>query len=393
MGYDKVVEVRTYQTELRGAKKRTESASQLIRARRVLKSNFGKAYIGIAEPIYLTNYLDKRHSGWKQEVIDKDSKPSWMSPIVSELANDVLTCINSTAIVSPLSILALVLLSTPTKALAEDDLLYLMGKLVSAMRAAPYSRDVSLPEGSARDHLTEAMSVAKVERFQHPGGDVIFVEEREAVLLNYYRNNILHLLAVPALVASFFQHNDHLAEEKVLRSAQQLYPILKKEFFLRWDVAACAKTIAGVVSAMVNENLLSRDDHGCLRRPDVTSRDLTTLLILGRTLGHTLERCAIATALLAKHRKLGALVDTEEYAKQVTLMAQRIAILNGSSEADAYEKKSLFNFLEQLEELGYLEGAASGSIQIDPRVEELAENSLSILGSDIRESIHRIGLA
>jgi glycerol-3-phosphate O-acyltransferase len=393
VGYDKVVEVRTYQTELRGAKKRTESASQLIRARRVLKSNFGKAYIGIAEPIYLTEYLDKRHSGWQHEVVDIDSKPSWMSPIVSDLANDVLTSINSNAIVSPLSILALVLLSTPTKALAEDDLLYLMDKLIAAMRAAPYSRDVSLPEGRARDHLDEAMSVAKIERFQHPGGDVIFVEEREAVLLNYYRNNILHLLAVPALVASFFQYNDHLPEEKVLRSAQQLYPVLKKEFFLRWDGGNCGKTITGIVNAMINENLLSRDDQGYLHRPDVTSRDLTTLLILARTLGHTLERCAIAAALLAKHQKLEASVDTEEYAKQVTLMAQRIAILNGSSEADTYDKKSLFSFLEQLEELGYVEGVAGDSMRIDPRVEELAENSLSILSADIRESIHRIGLA
>jgi hypothetical protein len=32
-------------------------------------------------------------------------------------------------------------------------------------------------------------------------------------------------------------------------------------------------------------------------------------------------------------------------------------------------------------------------MRIDPRVEELAENSLSILSADIRESIHRIGLA
>ena len=161
---------------------------------------------------------------------------------------------------------------------------------------------------------------------------------------------------------------------------------------MRWDVVTCGKNISGIVNAMINENLLSRDDQGYLRRPDVTSRDLTTLLILARTLGHTLERCAIAAALLAKHQKLGASVDTEEYAKQVTLMAQRIAILNGSSEADTYDKKSLFSFLEQLEELGYIEGAAGDSMRIDPRVEELAENSLSILSADIRESIHRIGL-
>lgn len=232
LGYDKVLEVRTYQTELRGSAKRKESVGQLVKGgRRALKTHFGKAYIGFGEPIYLAAFLDEKQPDWRQGLTESDERPKWLHGVVGDLARTTLTRINSTAVVSPLSLFALVILSSPTRAMAEDDLLYLMAKLADAMRAAPYSRDVAMPDGDAREHLRQAQLVAKIDRFQHPGGDVIFMDEREGVLLTYYRNNVLHLVAVPSLVASFFQHNDRMAEAELVRGAARLYPFLRAEFF------------------------------------------------------------------------------------------------------------------------------------------------------------------
>ncbi len=390
VGYDKVIEVRTYQHELRGAKKRTESAGQLIKARRVLKTNFGKAYISIAEPIYLSDYLNKKHPGWDSESIASGAKPSWMSPVVESLANEVLTAINGAAIVSPVALLALILLSTPTKAMAEEELLYMMEKFTSSMRAAPYSRDIVLPEGSSRDQLAEAMNVAKVQRFQHPGGDVIFVEEQDSVLLNYYRNNILHLLAIPSLIAAFFEYNDRMKEATLVSAVEQFYPLLKQEFFLRWSDEAMGRTVTAIVGTMVDEGLLVRSGPDELSRPVVTSRDLTTLLVLGRCLGQQLERYAIAFSILAKRAEAGIPIRTEDYAEQVTLMAQRIAILSGLVDAEYYDKKMLLNLVDQLIELGYLEQVDTGILRASSRVASLANNAVLMLSSDIRESIHRM---
>jgi len=390
LGYDKVMEVRTYQTELRGRTKHKESIGQLFKARRLLKANFGKAYIGVGEPVYLKDFLEARHPQWRTEVADAEAKPKWIHPLVVDLATEVLTRVNSTAVVSPLALFSLVILSTPTKAVAEDDLIYLMDKLVSAMRAAPYSRDIVLPEGGARDYLRAAAAVAKIERFQHPGGDVIFMDERESVLLTYYRNNVLHLLAVPSLVASFFQHNDRLREEDLINGSFQLYPFLKSEFFLRWDVADSRKMIISVIEALIREGLLFHGEGGYIRRPEVTSRDLTTLMILSRVLGQTLERYAISTALLARHADGGAL-NRKEFEAQCTLMAQRIAILNGVNEPEFFDKNLFKNYLDQLTDLGYVSNANSGNMLIDPRVKDLANTSVNLLSGDIRQSIQRIG--
>jgi len=389
LGYEKVMEVRTYQTELRGATKRKESMSQLVKARRALKSNFGRAYIGFGEPIYLEEFLNKRAPDWRAETSDLEQKPKWLHPLITELADDVLTRVNSTAVVSPLALFALVMLSTPNKAMAEEDLIYLMDKLEQAMRVAPYSPDVVLPEGSARDHVHQAMAVAKVERFQHPGGDVIFMDERESTLLTYYRNNILHLVAIPSLVASFFQHNERMNEEELVQSAARLYPFLKSEFFLRWGDADGEKVVHGVIQALIGQGLLFCEEDGVVRRPDVTSRDLTSLLVLSRALGPTLERYAVSSALLARHLGEGA-IDRKEYESQCQLMAQRISILNGMNEPDAFDKSLFKNFLSLLEERGYLRLASEGRFEVDQRIRDIALGAVNLLSSDIRQSIQRI---
>jgi glycerol-3-phosphate O-acyltransferase len=266
----------------------------------------------------------------------------------------------------------------------------MMEKFTASMRAAPYSRDIVLPEGRARDQLASAMGVAKVQRFQHPGGDVIFVEEQDAVLLNYYRNNVLHLLAIPSLVAAFFAYNDKMREATLVSAVEQFYPLLKQEFFLRWSDESIERTVTTIVATMVDQGLLVRSGDGELSRPAVTSRDLTTLLVLGRCLGQQLERYAIALAILAKRAEVGLPIKADEYTEQVTLMAQRIAILSGLVDAEFYDKKMLLNLVDQLVDLGYLGQVAEGVLQASAKVSDLASKAVLMLSSDIRDSIHRM---
>lgn len=388
LGYDKVMEVKTYQSELRGKQKRKESVGQLMKARRVLKQRYGKAYIGFGEPIHLEQALDDAHPGWREETADAEQKPKWLGPFVGDLALETLTRVNSTAVVSPLAIFALVILSSPQRALAEEELLYLMAKLAASMRSSPYSRDVSLPEGNEKDWLKHAMSVCKVERFEHPSGDVIHLEERESVLLTYYRNNVLHLVAVPSLVASFFQHNEAMDELELVESCALLYPFLRSEFYLRWDADQGPKVVKGVIDALVGQRLLFRDGAS-LRRPDFTTRDFSSLRILARALGQTLERYAVSTALLAQQQS-GEPFDRKDFETRCQLMAQRISILNGINEPEFFDKSLFKNYIDLLKDLKYAADAGEGRLVIDAQVRGIAERSLNLLSGDLRQSIQRL---
>jgi glycerol-3-phosphate O-acyltransferase len=388
IGYDKVMEVRTYQSELRGNKKKNESVRQLLGASKVLKTVFGKAYISFGEPFELSGYLDAEQPDWKNNAVDSEIKPVWMHKVVSNLANKVLTDVNSNAVLSPVATVSLILLASPTRAMAEEDLLYFIDKLTNSLKAAPYSRNIHVPAESPTEILAQAMKVSKIERFAHPSGDVIFVDERESVHLTYYRNNVLHLIVVPSLIASFFQHNDRMRMESLIKGASILYPFLKDEFFLPWAYEDSQDVISAVTNALVEQKLLCREGDLVIR-PDVTTLDFTSLKILSRVLGQTLERYAVSTALLARHAD-GASFERAEFEKQCQLMAQRISILNGINEPEFFDKNLFKNYIELLKIQGIAEDAGDGKLKVSSEIKALADSAINLLSSDIRQSIRRM---
>ena len=389
VGYDRVFEVGTYQNELRGKSKTKESAGLLFKARGIFGINFGKAYIGFAEPIYLKSHLDRFSPGWQQQKLTADTKPQWLHPFVAELANDVLTGVNANAVVSAQALFALVILSSPTRALAEEDIIYLMGRLMAAMRAAPYSRDVELPPGDAPTLLREALAVAKTERFQDPGGDVIHMQKQDAAKLSYYRNNVLHLVALPSLVASYFEHSECMAEDDLIAAGVALFPLLKSEFFLRWDAAEAANVFRGIIKALVREELLIQGEDGLLRRPDVTSRNLTALLFMARAISTLLERYATATLLLEPYANSDG-VDRKAFESQCMLMSERMAILRGTSTPELLDSMPFKTTIDELLAHSYIEVGGNGQLLVGPRLTALVRHTRGLLSGDILQSFGRI---
>lgn len=68
VGYDRVLEERSYLDELEGGKKDPETLSQMIKASRFLRRRFGKIYINFHEPISLRELLDRSGTPMQQMV-------------------------------------------------------------------------------------------------------------------------------------------------------------------------------------------------------------------------------------------------------------------------------------------------------------------------------------
>ena len=68
----------------------------------------------------------------------------------------------------------------------------------------------------------------------HKLGDVVKMSDESAQLIAYYRNNVLHLFALPSLVACAFIGNSMLRTEDIQRLAWRIYPYVASELFLRW---------------------------------------------------------------------------------------------------------------------------------------------------------------
>ena len=120
---------------------------------------------------------------------------------------------------------------------------------------SPYrvEAEVFLGELGPEDVVAHGEKMGVIRRETHPLGDLILMRESEAVLMSYFLNNVLHLLAIPGLVAVCFIQSRRLALAEVVRLVGLTYPYVRAELFLRWR--------GGEVEALVREVISEGQRH------------------------------------------------------------------------------------------------------------------------------------
>lgn len=387
LGYDKVMEVRSYMSELSGSRKQKESIFALFQARKLLRAYYGKAYVSYGKPIILSEFLDEKQPEWRERngLLER---PDWMPSLVQSLGNELSVGMNKTAVVTPQSLVSLSLLASWQKALPKTAVTHFIDTVLDLQRRAPYSKQVSIPEENAEELLKEASKLEMHSEFKHAGGDVLHLNERESILISYYRNNVIHLLAIPSLIARFFRHQDRVSIAEITAGCLEIYPFLKEEFFLSWNESEITDVVKLYSKAMVDIGILIREGDDLLR-PQKGFDQGENLSILGNSLGLTFERYTITAALLAQHSEQGY-VDADLFELQCQKMAQRLAILNGINNPEFAEKSFVAKHVLLLKKKGLLIPGEEGRLVIDSKVSSLAKNSMKLLSYDARESIDRI---
>ncbi|MBI3171552.1 MAG: glycerol-3-phosphate 1-O-acyltransferase PlsB, partial [Hydrocarboniphaga effusa] len=252
IGYDKVWEINSYLKELRGAGKEKESVQGLLKATRMLVKSYGKAYLNFGEPIRLDEFADRHLPGWREAMApDSDTRPEGFSKMVSELALETMRRVNSAAVVTPSGLLGAALLASPQKAAAESDLIEQLGLLLALLQGRPYGPDQHIPVTDPKEVLAWSEPINGTSRIQHPWGDLILAEQKAAVRMTYARNNIVHLFALPSLIANFFRTRYGQPEESLVSGCKALYPFLGAQFFLRWSAAECEPVVLEWIEVMV----------------------------------------------------------------------------------------------------------------------------------------------
>lgn len=107
IGYDKVPEEKAYLHELEGGKKKPESLTQVIRARKFLKKRFGKIYIEFTEPLRLSELL--KTQGLSLERASKNEREAFCRYVGHRTIN----AFNRIAVITPHCVMAAALLNCP----------------------------------------------------------------------------------------------------------------------------------------------------------------------------------------------------------------------------------------------------------------------------------------
>jgi len=387
IGYERLAEGSSYISELSGKRKKPESLSDFRNVINILRKNYGQVQVSFGEPIRLNSLLDQYAPDWADQPLEPGDKPEWLAPVIQDLAHRVMVNINGAVHVNPINLLAAALLATRKQALDEEDLEAMIGVYQRLIRMTAYSDRVTITDLTPGQVIEYGLDLGVIERHSHTLGDIICVDRDNAVLLTYFRNNISHLLAMPAWIACCFLNNQRVRKTRVRRLTEAIYPFLKKELFLPWPPEDVPVIIQRCTDALVRLGLLGISGDYLQRTPGGSDQTYY-LRLLGNAMLQTFERYYITIAVLAKN---GTGRLSRNQLEQLCIQcAQRISMLH-EFDAPEFSDRTLFKqFIESLQEIEVLGRSDDGNLTFDRRMEAFARDAKLVLDREVRHTIIQI---
>jgi glycerol-3-phosphate O-acyltransferase len=392
IGYEKLIEGKSYLDELTGRPKEKETIWALLKAGAgILRQHYGKVAVNFGEPIFLDSVLAEHAPDWRERNADPDDKPTWINGAVEDIAQRIQVNINRAADVNPVNLLALALLATPKHAMSEADLLAQLTLSKKLLAMLPYSDRVTVTALDAAAIIAYGEKIGVLTRTVHPLGDVISVEGETAVLQSYFRNNVLHLFAAASWVALCFQNNRRMSRAGLLRLGQTIYPFVQEELFLPWDETGFAQRLDATIDLFVAEGLLtvaSDEEGGILSRGPGQTDEVFRLRAIAHSLQQAFERYFIAITTLVKNgpRTLSA----GELESLCHLTAQRLSLLYAPAAPEFFDKSLFRGFIQKLREMKLVWVCPNGKLDFDEQLMAWEKDAKVVLGRDLRHTISKL---
>jgi glycerol-3-phosphate O-acyltransferase len=392
-GYERIVEGRTYIGELSGKPKQKESVfATLSSTISIMRSKFGRVHVNFGQPIALDDLLAKHNPNWHRESSeDQDPRAGWVAQSIAELAQRINVEINAAAAVTPINLVAMAMLATPRQAMPESELERQIEVYKRLMSDAPYSPLVTVTKDSSAQIIRYAESLQLLERQKHALGDIMRMSEENAVLATYYRNNILHLFAMPSLLACAFVNNARMRLSDIQRLVWRVYPYIAAELFLIWDEAGIAQVADSMLDALHRLNLLDCNaERSEWQRPAPTSPEAMRLSLLAQATIQTIERYYLAIALLLQAGS--GIISQAALEERCHLMAQRMSVLYGLNSPEFFDKSLFRNFIDLLRRRNVIQISAEGKLLFGDLLLGVAADAQLVLSEQIRHSILQVTL-
>ena len=348
-GYERLLEGGAFTSELAGGKKQRESIFALIKSLRTLREDYGRVHVSFGDPIELEPLLQHHQPDWRSMPVD-DERPVWIKPVIDELGTTIMRRINETASVTPVSLLATTLLATPRGCISREELIQQITIYQRLLKGTYAQTLVSIPEVDASELIAHGARLGFIQTTNDEVGPMVELRPGQAAPLTYFRNNILHLLTLPALVAATFVNRRDRSNGEIQHLVSLTFPVVQGELFLPTELSqqALEQTLEGLAAAELitcEQQMWSRASAGSL--------ESVALLRLANVVTPALERDYLCACLLAQAQQSG--VQPTVLAKQCELAAARLARTDGMMATELYDKHVHKAFIDALLHQGYIE--------------------------------------
>ncbi len=245
IGYERIIEERSFVHELSGGDKQSENVSDLIKSSSILRSKWGRLYVQFGDIIDFDEFKEEtvQRSGGEISSLD-DITPEQQRNAVRALAHKVMYSINEVTVVTPAALVATALLSHQKRGMTRASLLTACEDLLATLDVmqARIAHQLRIGEGRIReDTIDEALHLfldARLIIAHDTGPDPIYtIHSERRIALEYYQNTIIHFFVPRAMIsASVLVDKEQWVDLARLNDrVQQLSRLFKHEFMYRTD--------------------------------------------------------------------------------------------------------------------------------------------------------------
>ena len=391
IGYERIMEGGTYVGELKGKPKESESLIGLLKVGRKIERIFGNVHLSFGTPLHLSDFMTKFDVPADSLPADRTDTPldEKTSAMVDNIGVKIMQHINKAAVITPVSLLSLVLLSAPKAALDEDICREQIALYQGLAQQLPYADDTFITDMSPQQIIDYGIKLKLIERTPHILGDIIQIAGKQAALLSYFRNNILHVFILLSFLSALVARNGRIERSRLDNIATQMYPFLQSELFLYYPAHSLNDTLNKKVDSLLAYGLIVELGDGILSVPESNSKGYQQLQVLATPVGQSLERYFMTLALLAQQGS-GNLTE-KEVVDLCHLLGQRLSVLYADDIPDFFDRALFTSFISALTRLDYLQkDEETGVLTFDHRINDIAHHAKYVLTPDMMQILQQV---
>ena len=341
VSYERLVESESYQAELQGASKRSEGLRDVVSAFKLLRKNYGTIKVSLGRPI-LTESLGKSNS--------HDGN-------ANRIASEIVFQINETATVNSSNLLAMTTFTLGVGSFSLRECYQRLDFLRGLLRVDSLNHDFKVDQRPASEVIVRTQQLRLLNKTE----DSIEISEALLASLAWYRNNTLHTLAIPSLLAVvLLAQKEPITRLEAVRQTAGLLPhvcgILSMPLNLR--------DILRWLTHLRNASLISESDSYIVSVASEQARPDSELSGLSQLIMPMLE-CMYATSTCLIQHENESLTRGKLLDNSIDLIQQSMKTLDTESLL-GFDRRFFDRVIQQLQRYHLVTESDDGKLCVKP---------------------------
>jgi glycerol-3-phosphate O-acyltransferase len=267
IGYDRVMEEKSYLEEIGGGQKAKEKATDVIRSGGLLRKRYGRVYVNIGEAIFLRSYMASLEKSFNAMTVEE--RQSFYRKIGYEVVGEI----NKVSVVTPFALMAAALLCHYRRGISQNDLMDITNELYDylAYRNVKFSSTFANRERAIADALSlmeesgliSKMGVEEEDKEEDVEEIVYSLGDDKRLNLEYYKNNILHFFIPLSFVATSIlsTSEDTVPLYRIMEDYKFFKRLFKNEFIFD-DKVDDVDEVNQVLNYMHDRGMITGQERG-----------------------------------------------------------------------------------------------------------------------------------